>query len=84
MSRYGIEGAVALDDEHIRAADRLVEPAVQLAVGELGDVGVAQRDAQLRGDLGAQLGVRSSRDEVQPLLRDELHHKPVPLVMLVW
>ena len=64
--------AVGLDDEDVGAPDRLAEAAVQLAVGELGQVGVAER--RPRG------GRRSPRPEagwpsghqVQALLGDEL------------
>ena len=48
-------GGVALDDEHVGAPHRLLEPAVDLAVGEVGDVGLHQLLAKHLGDLGGQV-----------------------------
>jgi hypothetical protein len=64
---------VALDDEHVGAAHRLPEAAVQLAVGELRQVGVAQRDAQAFGDLLGEGEVGPPRHQVQALLGDDFH-----------
>ena len=57
----GVDGlGVALDDEHVAAPHRLVEAAVDLAVGEAADVGVAELDAEVRGDRLGQRGVRGA------------------------
>jgi len=40
-----------LHDEHVRATDRLVETTVDLAVGELAQIGFGERDAELLGDV---------------------------------
>jgi hypothetical protein len=73
VDRHGPVGAVALDDEHVHAPHRLAEPAVDLAVGEVVEVGLAQRHAEAAGDLLGQREVRPPRQEVQLLLGDELH-----------
>ena len=64
---------MALDDEDVAAAHVLAELAVDLAVGELGQVRLAQVFIEHLGDLLCEWKVGASREEVQPLLRDELH-----------
>ena len=49
--------AVGLDDEDVGAPDGLAEPAVDLAVGELRQVGLAELDAEGGGDVLGQLGL---------------------------
>jgi len=63
---------VTLEDEHVRAADRLAEATVDLAVGELRDVDLPQIHPQALRDLDCKLAVTSTRDQMQPLLRDQL------------
>ena len=53
--------AVGLDDEDVTAADRDVVAAVDLAVGELAQVGLAQLDAEVCGDLLGQGSGASAR-----------------------
>jgi len=48
---------VALQHERVAAADRLQEPDVDLAVGEVGELGGGRLDAEAAGDLGAQFGM---------------------------
>ena len=66
-------GGVALQDERVAAAHRLLEPHEDLAVGE----GVGRlrgdRDVELLGDLLGQLGVGPSGEEHEALLR---HGRP--------
>ncbi len=65
--------AVGLHDEHVAAADVLAVPHVDLAVGELVDVHVAQAHAQVVGHLPSQLGVAPAGEDLHPLLGDDLH-----------
>ena len=62
-----------LDDEHVRAANRLLVPAVDLAVGERLQRGLSQFDTEPLGDLLPQLRVRTAAEQHQPLLRRPLH-----------
>src|SRR4029077_18917378 len=57
-----------LDEEHIGAADRLVEAAVDLAVGERLERYRAQFDVELVGDLCGKLRVRAPGEQHQPLV----------------
>ena len=50
-------GAGGLDDEHIHAAHTLVNLDLHFAVGEAGDVQVADRQVQVLGDLVRQFRV---------------------------
>ena len=61
-------GAGRLDDEDVRAADRLVVAAVDLAVGERLQRDGAEVDAELVGDPRCQLGVGAPREQHQPLV----------------
>ena len=73
VDRHAVDTAVALDDEDVAAAHVLAELAVDLAVGELRQVRLAEVLAEHLGDLLCEWKVGASREEVQPLLRDELH-----------
>ena len=46
---------------------------MDLAVGELAQVGLAQLDAQLRGDVLGQLGMGAARHQLEAATRDEFH-----------
>ena len=46
-----VDAVVALQDEHVAAAHALGEARLDLAVGELDDVGLAELDAEVVGDL---------------------------------
>jgi hypothetical protein len=59
---------VGLDDEDVGAADRLVEPAVDLAVGELAQIGLGEAHAELIGDVLGQLGVAAPGHDHEPAL----------------
>ena len=64
---------MGLDDEDVGPPDRLTESRVQLPVGELGEIGIAQFDTEALRDLLGQREVGTPGDEVQPLLGDEFH-----------
>ena len=70
--------AVGLDDEDVGAADVLAEPAVDLAVREVTDVGFAQRYTEVVGDVLGQSRMRATRVEPQRLLGDQLHRATRP------
>ena len=53
---------MALQDERVAAADRLVEPDEDLAVGEVAGGLRGDRDVELLGDLLGQFGVRATRE----------------------
>jgi hypothetical protein len=77
VHRQAGAGAVGLDDEHVSAPDVLTQPGVDLAVGELHQVRVPELHAEVVGDLLGQREVRPPRQQVQPLLRDQLHGSPL-------
>ena len=60
--------AVALDDERVRAAHRLLVAHVDLAVGEVVGAGRHELGAEQRGDLLGQLGVGAPGEDHQVLL----------------
>ena len=62
---------MALHDEGIAPAHRLLEAHEDLAVGELVGVNRAQVGAKVRGDLLAQVGVRPAGEEHEPLARGD-------------
>ena len=47
VDRALVDAVVALDDEHVRPADRLTEAAADLAVGELDEVVVTEFDVEV-------------------------------------
>ena len=68
-----VAAVVGLHDEHVAAADALGESGADLAVGELDQVGVAELDAEVLGDLLGQRGVRAPGVERHALGRDLFH-----------
>ena len=64
---------MGLDDEDVTAPDGDVVLAVDLAVGELAQVGLAQFDAEMPGDVLRQFRVGTARNQLEPAMRDELH-----------
>ena len=64
----GLVGAGRLDEEDVRAADRLLVAAVDLAVGEGLQRHLAEVEAELAGDLGGQVH-RAAAAEDHHLLR---------------
>jgi hypothetical protein len=68
---------VTLEDEDVGAPHRLAEPAVELAVGELGEVGLAQLDVEACSDLLGQREVRTAAEKLEALLRHQLHDHPL-------
>ena len=76
VHRHVLGRAVGLDHEDVGTAHVLAEAAVDLAVGEVDQVRVAQLHPQLLGDLLGQRQVRPAGEEVQALLRDQLHGVP--------
>ncbi len=62
-----------LDDEGVAAADRLGEAAVDLAVGEFGQVRLAERLAEFGGDFLGEGTARPSCDQVERLVGDQFH-----------
>jgi hypothetical protein len=52
-----------LDDEDVRAADGLAEPAVCLAVLERLELDLAELDVELVGDPEGEVGIRAARKE---------------------
>src|SRR5439155_749988 len=61
-----------LDDEDVRAADRLLVAAVRLAAGERSERNVADLNAELLGNALRELGMRTAREEHEPLGRPAL------------
>ena len=66
--------AVGLDDEDVGAPDRLLEPGVDLAVGEVDQVGLGQLDAEVAGDVLGQGRVGPAGQQVELALGDQFHH----------
>ena len=62
-----------LHDEEVGPPDRLGVAAVHLAIGKCLGPGVGQRDAQLLGDLAAELEARPAGGDHQPLLVAGVH-----------
>jgi hypothetical protein len=60
VDRAARGAAMGLDDEHVLAPDRLLEAGPNLAVGEIDQVGLAEGNAQVGGDVLSQTGVRAS------------------------
>ena len=65
-----------LDDEHVRAAHRVVVAAVRLAVGERLQLARAEVDAEVVGDLLRELRMRAARRRRQALPRREPIARP--------
>ena len=65
-----------LQDEHVRAADRLLVPAVGFAVRERLQLDLAQLDSELLGDLLRKLSVGTTGEYHQPLLRGQGYGVP--------
>ncbi len=63
---------VALDQEAVRATCRLLEPHIDLTVGEIERLRRHETDSQLMGDLLGQLGVGAAGEEHQFLLAGRL------------
>src|SRR5690606_9099833 len=59
---------VRLDDEHVRAADRLTEARVDLAVGEGARIRLDELGAEFAGDGLRERGVRPPGDENETFL----------------
>ena len=68
---------VGLDDEDVGPAHALLEAAVELAVGERGQLHVSQRHLQVGRDLVGQGQVRAAREEHEMALRLDLHESPL-------
>jgi hypothetical protein len=64
---------MGLDDEDVGAAYRLAEPAADLTVRELDQVGVAEVHVEVFSDLLGEGQVGTSRVELETLSGDELH-----------
>ncbi len=64
---------VGLDDEDVTTAQRALVAAVDLAVGELAQIGPAELDTEMLGDLLGQRRVRPPGHELETPLRDQLH-----------
>ena len=64
--------AAGLHEEHVGAANRLVETAVGLAVRERAELDLAETDAELLRDALREGLVRAPREDHQPLLRPAL------------
>ena len=60
-----VDAVVALDDEHVGAADRFTEPAADLAVGELDEVVVAEFDVEVVGHLLGEFADASGRSRAR-------------------
>ncbi len=69
-----VHGArVGLDDEDVTTAQRAVVATVDLAVGELAQIGPTELDPEVLGDLLGERRVRSPRHELETPLRNQLH-----------
>ena len=68
-----VRAAVRLDDEGVAPPDGLTEAAVDLTVGELGQVGLAQLLAEFLGDLLGERSAGPSGDQVERLVGDQFH-----------
>ena len=79
VDRTTLPAGVGLHDEDIGATDRLAISHVDLAVGELVDVGVAQRNSELMADVGGKLGGSPPGHNVELLVIEQLHSCPVEL-----
>ena len=76
-----VDAVVGLQDEDVVAVCALAEPGAHLAVGELDDVGVPELDAEVLGDLGRQLRMRSTGVQRELLGGDLLHGgSPAPVI----
>mgnify|MGYP003347894646 CR=1 FL=1 len=68
VERARVAVAVRLDDEQVPATDRLLEAAVDLAVGERLERDLAELDAEVLADPLGELRVRAAGEPHQPLL----------------
>ena len=69
-----VHGAgVGLHNEDVAATDGDVVLAVDLAVGELAQVRLAQLDAQMARDVAGQRRMRTPGDQLEATPRDQLH-----------
>ena len=65
--------AVGLHDEDVGTPDRRVEAAVDLAVGELAEIGLTELDAQLPCDLAGEFGMGTAGHQHQSPAWGEFH-----------
>ena len=68
---------MGLDDEDIGAPDRRVVTAVDLAVSELAQVGLAEFDPEAVRDLLGELAVGTTAEQREPTGRHDLHHRHI-------
>jgi len=64
---------VGVDDEYVRAADRLRKPAMNFTIRERSDVGLADLNVEYVGDSLGEFSAIAAREQRQPLLGDLFH-----------